>query len=96
MDSGEELSAGLGSLQVSEAHDLASRPAPPRPQREEQDQKELNFDVPPFMDAEAADIPKAQKGFLKFICEPLFDALSRDISNEIKEEARREVAAEQA
>ena len=43
-EGGEELSAGLGSLQVSEAHDLASRPAPPRPQREEQDMNELNFD----------------------------------------------------
>ena len=43
-EGGEELSAGMGSLQVFEAHDPASRPAPPRPQREEQDQKELNFD----------------------------------------------------
>ena len=43
-EGGEELSAGLGSLQVSEAYDPASRPAPPRPQREEQDMNELNFD----------------------------------------------------
>ncbi len=43
-EGGEDLSAGLGSLQVGEAYDPASRPAPPRPQREEQDQKELNFD----------------------------------------------------
>ena len=43
-EGGEQLSAGMGSLQVSEAHDPASRPAPPRPQREEQDMNELNFD----------------------------------------------------
>ena len=43
-EGGEELSAGIGSLQLGEAHDPASRPAPPRPQREEQDMNELNFD----------------------------------------------------
>ena len=43
-EGGEELSAGMGSLQVGEAHDPSSRPAPPRPQREEQDMNELNFD----------------------------------------------------
>ena len=43
-DGGEELSASIGSLQMNEAHDPASRPAPPRPQREEQDMNELNFD----------------------------------------------------
>ena len=38
-------------------------------------QKERDQEVAPFMDAETADIPSAQKGFLKYIGEPLFFAL---------------------
>ena len=39
-------------------------------------QKLLGHDVLSFMDREQADIPKAQQGFLKFICEPTFRTLA--------------------
>ena len=39
-------------------------------------QKARHFDVQPFMDREQASIAKAQQGFLKYICQPVFVALA--------------------
>ena len=38
-------------------------------------EKKLGLPVTPFMDRASASIPKAQQGFLKFICQPLFKAI---------------------
>ena len=38
-------------------------------------EKERHLPVTPFMDRPTASIPKAQLGFLKYLCQPLFKAL---------------------
>ena len=42
-------------------------------------EKELGIPVTPFMDRPTASIPKAQLGFLKYLCQPLFQALVKII-----------------
>ena len=38
-------------------------------------ERELGLPVTPFMDRPTASIPKAQQGFVKYICQPLFKAI---------------------
>ena len=42
-------------------------------------QRELGLEVTPFMDRTSASIPKAQQGFLKYICQPIFTAMAQPI-----------------
>jgi len=43
--------------------------------RQGQEQKARSLEVTPFMDRESASISKAQQGFLKYICMPVFQAM---------------------
>ena len=42
-------------------------------------QRELGLEVTPFMDRTSASIPKAQQGFLKYICQPIFTAMAQPL-----------------
>ena len=42
-------------------------------------ERALGIPVTPFMDRPTASIPKAQQGFLKYICQPIFTAMAQPI-----------------
>ena len=45
--------------------------------RQGAEQKVRGLEVTPFMDREKASITKAQQGFIKYICQPVFQAMVR-------------------
>ena len=47
-----------------------------RRQPEGEQERQLGIPVTPFMDRPTASIPKAQLGFLKYLCQPLFKAMA--------------------
>jgi hypothetical protein len=89
--SGEKCDLALFLGNVMHAADLGSTAMPPavyfdwmqRVFREffyqGEQEKERHLPVTPFMDRPTASIPKAQLGFLKYLCQPLFKALVKVI-----------------